>query len=574
MSGLSGSPQQDPRDSEGVQPRTPENQQQREFLHHISVSPSSLVTPRQTLSGEGLQPDTPTPNPNHPSNHGEGVQGQVTEPEDVQMATKGWDIAPDPNPSAWSFGDNEGLRGHVTANTSSSEAQDSSTGVPMQITSSIPHLTPVIPPTQTGTTQPPSTPKNTVPVPRQMIPLPYHEGQTILGRDKRGGAESTLAYVSRGSSCEASSSTSTQPSKRTRHVQQDDMDIEVLGYQPDESPNNVPQSINTSPSNSGSPPRVTFAQMAKGKGKATTFAEITSRPQSSTPLLNRTWCKLQEFSETRIPHITDVLYSVWMTLEGVYEDQSVIYCFAAKNPNIGGLSYRPTGGWTEFYCKSQAQMEKLLSQEWTVGSTTTRFIPAKKLAGSRVFLKLANVSPCFSKDETRAAIIKVLSPYGTPGEVQPHYIVDPTGEYPDELLCTRRWDAELFIPEKHRLIMDSTPEILGNTTIIYWKGQYPVCMFCQVEGHWARNCNSTLRAKAQADRISKIPPVPFAVQETIPPQSTTPETSQPETTPTQSTSKSAPQQKEQAKVAPAGTIPKQNTPPEKTPQKKTPTPPQ
>src|SRR5438128_7484452 len=403
-----------------------------------------------------------------------------------------------------------------------------------------------------------------------MIPLPYQEGQTILGRDKRGGGESPLAYVNLGSNSEASSSASTQPSKRSRLVQRDDMDIEALGYQPDESPSNVPQSINTSPSNSGSPPRVTFAQMAKGKGKATTFAEITSQPQSSTPLLNRTWCKLQEFSETRIPPITDVLYSVWMNLEGVYEDQSIIYGFAAKNPNIGGLSYRPTGGWTEFYCKSQTQMENLLSQEWTVGSTTTRFIPAKKLAGSRVFLKLANVSPCFSEDETRAAIIKVLSPYGTPGEVQPHYIVDPTGEYPDELLCTRRWDAELFIPEKHRLILDSTPEILGNTTIIYWKGQYPVCMFCQVEGHWARNCNSTLRAKAQADRISKIPPVPFTVQETTPPQSTTPAISQPETTPTQSTSKSVPQQKEQAKATPAGTTPQQKTPQEKAPSKQTP----
>src|SRR5438128_6682644 len=348
------------------------------------------------------------------------------------------------------------------------------------------------------------------------------------------------------------------------------MDIEAMGYQPDESPSNVPQSINTSPSNSGSPPRVTFAHMAKGKGKATTFAEITSQPQSSTPLLNRTWCKLQEFSETRIPPITDVLYSVWMNLEGVYEDQTAIYGFAAKNPNIGGLSYRPTGGWTEFYCKSQAQMEKLLSQEWTVGSTTTRFIPAKKLAGSRVFLKLANVSPCFSEDETRAAIIKVLTPYGTPGEVQPHYIVDPTGDYPDELRCTRRWDAELFIQEKHRLIMDSTPEILGNTTIIYWKGQYPVCMFCQVQGHWARNCNSTLRAKAQAERISKIPPVPFTTQETTPPQSTTPQTSQPETTPAQSTSSSTPKQKEQPKATPAGHISQQKNPQQKAPSKQTP----
>src|SRR5437879_10242606 len=93
--------------------------------------------------------------------------------------------------------------------------------------------------------------------------------------------------------------------------------------------------------------------------------------------------------------------------------------------------------------------------------------------------------------------------------------------------------------------MASTPEILGNTTIIYWKGQYPVCMFCQVEGHWARNCNSTLRAKAQADRISKIPPVPFTTPETVPTQTTTPSIPQPETPPTQPTSKGAPQHKEQ-----------------------------
>src|SRR5438128_12443822 len=158
----------------------------------------------------------------------------------------------------------------------------------MHATSSIRHLTPVVPPAQTGTTQPPSTPKNTVPVPRQMIPLPYQEGQTILGRDKRGGGESPLAYVNLGPSSETSSSASTQPNKRSRLVQQDDMDIEALGYQPDESPSNVPQSINTSPSNSGSPPRVTFAQMAKGKVKATTFAEITSQPKSSTTLINRT----------------------------------------------------------------------------------------------------------------------------------------------------------------------------------------------------------------------------------------------------------------------------------------------
>src|SRR5580765_8825266 len=125
MSGLSGSPQQGSRDSEGVQPRTPENQQQREFLDHISVSPSSLVTPRQQYTGEGLQPDTPTPAPNHPSSHDEGVQGQVTQVEDVHMEnTQGWDTTGTGPVPGWDNADNsEGLQGHVTANTSSTLTQ-------------------------------------------------------------------------------------------------------------------------------------------------------------------------------------------------------------------------------------------------------------------------------------------------------------------------------------------------------------------------------------------------------------------------------------------------------------------
>src|SRR5438132_8839963 len=101
MSGLSGTPQQDSRDSEGVQPRTPENQQQREFLDHISVSPSSLVTPRQQHIGKGLQPDTPTPAPNHPPSNDEGVQGHVTQSEDVQMRNQSRDSETDQNTNAW-----------------------------------------------------------------------------------------------------------------------------------------------------------------------------------------------------------------------------------------------------------------------------------------------------------------------------------------------------------------------------------------------------------------------------------------------------------------------------------------
>src|SRR5437879_9118980 len=68
MSGLSGQPQQDPMDSEGVQPTTPEGvqPQQREFLTHISISANSIVTPQN--QPERVQQNaftaTPTPVPN------------------------------------------------------------------------------------------------------------------------------------------------------------------------------------------------------------------------------------------------------------------------------------------------------------------------------------------------------------------------------------------------------------------------------------------------------------------------------------------------------------------------------
>src|SRR5438128_6522731 len=68
MSGLSGQPQPDPTNSEGIQPTTHEGvqQQQREFLTHISISPHSIVT--QSSQSERVQQNvfttTPTPNPN------------------------------------------------------------------------------------------------------------------------------------------------------------------------------------------------------------------------------------------------------------------------------------------------------------------------------------------------------------------------------------------------------------------------------------------------------------------------------------------------------------------------------
>src|SRR5438128_2680665 len=182
---------------------------------------------------------------------------------------------------------------------------------------------------------------------------------------------------------------------------------------------------------------------------------------------------------------------------------------------------------------SDQHLHTLLNNEWTIGSTKVRLIPARKLAGSRVFLKFTNVNPCHSEDKIRKEIVKCLDIYGTVGQMEPHYILDPTGEYPNARLRTRRWDVELFIPERTRLIMDPVPTILDTETVVYWEGQYAVCQICKVTGHWTSECNSAIRAQVQKEKMSKIPPAPIATLNQ--PAITNPPSTQPDTTATAST---------------------------------------
>jgi hypothetical protein len=87
--------------------------------------------------------------------------------------------------------------------------------------------------------------------------------------------------------------------------------------------------------------------------------------------------------------------------------------------------------------------------------------------------------------------------------------------------------------------MEPVPEILGTQTVIYWKGQSPVCHDCKVLGHWKKACNSTLRAMAHANKLAKIPPAPIQtdpLNKNQPEKDTTPKTL-PEVAPEQSTSK-------------------------------------
>ena len=527
MSSQQGLPQNDPPD-ERLQPESSEGVEShvRYVLDGVDISPNSIIS-QNSPTPERLQANSSTPTPNASSLQ-EQVQSHVTANSSTST---------DPTDTPMAIVETEPVQSHVTLNTSSTQ----NTWV-----------------TVDKDPRNPVTPQGTVPPIERMVRGPYQPGQTILVRTRHG--ETPADYVSIGSDSPSPNRpppSQTRRTKRSKTNPDDPMDTES----PAESPSQVPSVINTSPSNSGSPSYqpISYAQMTKGKGRA--FED------TDTPILSRTWCKLKEFEDTRIPPVTDAKYSAWLNLLDLYEDQGAIFEFAAQNPNIGALSYRPTPKWTEFYCKSEKQLETILGQEWTIGSSKVKLIPAKKLAGSRVFVKVTNMSPCHTDEEIRDAIRNYLATYGQVGQIEPHYIVDPTGKYPDARIGTRRWDAEVFIPEKTRLICDPAPELLGNQVVMYWKGQYPVCHHCPAEGHWSRNCNSTLRNKALADRLSKIPPAPIRLDETSPAQpiiSVSQETQPESATPSQST------QQPVTKVTPKQTITPSTDLPQQTQEASTP----
>src|SRR5438128_6775077 len=390
MSGYCGQPQPDPMDSEGVQPTTPEcvQLQQREFFTHVSISPHSFTT--QSSQPERVQPNvytaSPTPNPNL-----SGWSNDVVLADQQAWGGEPWTS----NHERVQIPDYKRVQGHVTSTEQVQTPQPVATPTTTsQVTGQVTETTPTPMEGQVTTAPlvPPSTPKNTNPpinTPRRMIHLDYQPGQAILGRTGTGG-ESPLNYVSIDSSTQPSTPDS-RSSKRSKLAAIDNMNIDAFETPvAGESPSLLTPAVRTPATNSDSPPTTYYAEMTKEKGKG------KAKNQSNTPLLNRTWCKLKQFAETRTPPVTDVKYSAWLNLREFYEDQGKIFAFAAETKEVEGLTYRPTQGWVEFYCTSEQHLHTLLNNEWTIGRTKVRLIPARKLAGSRVFLKFTNVTPCHS----------------------------------------------------------------------------------------------------------------------------------------------------------------------------------
>src|SRR5437899_984317 len=113
MSGLSGQPQQDPMDSEGVQPTTPEGvqPQQREFLTHISISANSIVTPQNQPERvqQNVYTASPTPNPNL-----SGWSNDVVLADQQAWGGEPW--TSNHERVHIDFPENERVQGHVTLN--------------------------------------------------------------------------------------------------------------------------------------------------------------------------------------------------------------------------------------------------------------------------------------------------------------------------------------------------------------------------------------------------------------------------------------------------------------------------
>ncbi|HTD20137.1 MAG TPA: hypothetical protein VK667_11470, partial [Ktedonobacteraceae bacterium] len=203
---------------------------------------------------------------------------------------------------------------------------------------------------------------------------------------------------------------------------------------------------------------------------------------------------------------------------------------ARKLPDIKGAGLRKEAQWVEFYCASETKVNNLLKGKATVNGTEVTFIKARKIYGSRLVLKIANVNPSPPEEETRQELTKLLSPFVCVEKVSPVFIKAKQAISQGEELYTRRWNALVTIPEGFKLVMPSAAQVQGVTVVITWKGsQCKVCQHCKTEGHWTKECSSALRTQAIAKRMQKLPPAPLQ-EELNQPETTQPKPTEPQTT--------------------------------------------
>jgi len=272
---------------------------------------------------------------------------------------------------------------------------------------------------------------------------------------------------------------------------------------------------------------LSFADAAKGKGKE---KEKETEPISDKSPMSTTYCEVNAWDlDVRVPPVTDAPYSFWFDLEETPVNHTALLEYADQHPLIKGLTYRPTGNWVECYTRTAENKHKLLGQKHIVNGTEVATVEARKIAGSRIFMRLANVNPCADDAEIVAEVKKFLSPYGQVERMAPVILRNSK-------LTSRRWNLIMIVPEGYRLYMEPVFKILGVETLAYWQSQPSVCQHCLIKGHWTSECSPAIRAISFAKKQKRIPPVPITVPEEPQPTLTPPAqpTQQPHQQPTKS----------------------------------------
>ncbi|HTD20952.1 MAG TPA: hypothetical protein VK667_15620, partial [Ktedonobacteraceae bacterium] len=131
---------------------------------------------------------------------------------------------------------------------------------------------------------------------------------------------------------------------------------------------------------------ISFADAASGRNREPVEDTITDiSPMSAT------YCDVTEGDlDLRLPPVTDAPFSFWFDLDDTPVSHEALLEYADKHKLVKGLTYRPTSNWVELYCTSAERRDKVENEEHIVNGTKLIPIKARKLAGSRLFVRLAN----------------------------------------------------------------------------------------------------------------------------------------------------------------------------------------
>src|SRR5437016_8794862 len=259
------------------------------------------------------------------------------------------------------------------------------------------------------------------------------------------------------------------------------------------------------------------------------------------------------------PPPTDVTFSVWVDLTKTTVSHSDLKKMAGKHPNIKGAGWRKEAQWVEFYCGSAKDVENLINNPVKLNDTPVTFIKARKMYGEKLVLKLANINPSPGEDLIRETLMTALGKVALVEKVAPVYLKPEEGCPEEDKLCTRRWNALVYVQPDKRFVIHPTFDMHGTTVVITWKGSTcSVCHHCKESGHWTEKCTPTHRTLAAQKKLKKLEPSPLPQKtptekeetadmvEEGPSKTTTPK----QTDPPKTTSKDKGKQKETVEEAP------------------------